>query len=80
MITCPSILRIEIGNELLGLIRKNASVMLISRWADDIYSNYSRDLDPETDDLITRISFMQHGPEFELDKAGLGIIAKKLIG
>ena len=69
----------RIGKELIQLINNNASVIQIAQWADNIYSNYCRNLDSETDALITKISFMQHGPEFEINRVDLEIIAKRLI-
>ena len=69
----------RIGRELIALINNNASVIQIARWADSLYSNNCRKLDSETDDLITKISFMQHGPEFEIDRGDLEIIAKRLM-
>lgn len=69
----------KIGKELINLINNNASIIQMSRWADGVYSNYCRNLDSETEELITKISFMQHGPEFEISKDALEIIAHKLM-
>ncbi len=71
-------LKKRIGKELSILIKNNASVIQISQWADSVYSNHCNQLNTETNDLITKISFMQHGPEFELSQADLESIAKKL--
>ena len=69
----------KIGNELMSLINKNASIAQISRWADLVYSNNCRILDSETDGLITKISFMQIDSQFELTVDELRAIANKLI-
>lgn len=70
----------KLGEELIDLINNNASVIQISRWADSVYSNHCRNLDQETNDLITKISFMQHESEFEISRTDLEIIAEKLMG
>lgn len=72
-------LKQKIGKELLELINSNSSITEISLWADRVYSDHCRDLDQETEELITKISFMQHGIEFKLEKAYLKSIAKQLI-
>lgn len=69
----------EIGRELLELISKNASIVEMSQWADLIYSNYCRDLDPLSDEIIAKISFMQHGSEFTLTKENLKDMADYFI-
>ncbi len=72
-------LKYQLGKELLNLIRVDASILQISRWADKVYSDHCRELDSEMEDSLTRISFMQHGPEFEMQKAELKNIANKFI-
>lgn len=73
------LLRKKIGKQLIALINKNASLLQISQWADQIYSDHCRELDTDVEDIITKISFMQHGSEFEMDKLELEKLAKKLI-
>ncbi len=72
-------LKYQIGKELLNLILANASILQISNWADKMYSDHCRELDPEMEDSLTIISFMQHGPEFEIQKADLENIANKFM-
>lgn len=72
-------LKQKIGKELINLLKDNASIKQISQWADIIYSNYCNELDSYTDELITKISFMQHGPEFVITRENLEKIAKNLL-
>ena len=69
----------RIGEELLDLIKKNASTDQIAHWADGVYSNHCRELESEVDNLITKISFMQLGPEFEINRSELEVIAVRLM-
>lgn len=72
-------LKKQIATELLKLLNDNASIIQIAQWADEIYSNYCRELDKEMDQIITRISFMQLGPEFEINRTELENIAKQIL-
>lgn len=72
-------LKHQLGKELLNLILTHASILQISRWADKVYSDHCRELDSEMEEFLTKISFMQHGSEFEMQKTDLENIANKFM-
>lgn len=71
--------RKELGRALKIQLEKPFDVVQLSRWAERIFSTYSRELSPDLDELTMILSSMEHGPEFEYTKEELSLIADNLM-
>ncbi|HLB52804.1 MAG TPA: hypothetical protein VJK48_03755 [Chlamydiales bacterium] len=51
----------------------------VAKWADSVHFNHCLELPQELYDIVTSLSPMSFGPEFEYSKEELLILAEKLI-
>jgi hypothetical protein len=69
----------KLGKELSMMLNNHYSIIRISNWSFDAYENHCRELTPELENIIKRLSFMEIGPQFEYSCDELQQLAKKLI-
>lgn len=63
----------------MAKIETATDVVVLSRWAQQIYLENSRGLEPGLKDIILGIGRMEDAPEFEYSSRELSDLAKQMI-
>lgn len=60
-------------------LKKGYSINRISNWADELFISMRNERSPELDEILSHISLMGAGPEFEYSPEELNLLAEMLI-
>ena len=65
---------------LINKLQTTTDVVVLSRWAYQIYFDNMRNLEPGLGDILLGLNYMEGGPEFEYSPEDLYDMAKEMIG
>jgi len=74
-----SLTKHDFGQMLLDRLETTTDVVALSRWANQMYADNSRGLEPGLKDVLRDLGRMEDAPEFEYSVGELLDIAKSMI-
>lgn len=70
----------EFGRMLMKKLQTTSNVVVLSRWAYQLYFDNMRNLEPGLEDILLTLNHMEDGPEFEYSVEELRDMARTMIG
>ncbi|MEJ2802311.1 hypothetical protein WAE61_10550 [Comamonadaceae bacterium PP-2] len=74
-----SLTKHDFGQMLLARLETTTDVVALTRWANQMYADNSRGLEPGLKDVLRDLGRMEDAPEFEYSVGELLDIAKRMI-